>query len=195
MTRREEILRAVSQAATVHAESRKGPRTSSDVIGAVAERNIPLLFRPLDKLWGAFITVNDEERGIIVTIRLGLPVQTIHGRPRTGPSDARTQSVWYASGDPRCRFAAAVQTGGIAARRVGGSVEVTPAHRTALRQQRRRHPGEHARTRHHERPDRSATRERQEAIRRVGAKSTGPCRYFPRSSRSGTPQLLAEHIH
>ena len=75
MTRREEILRAVSQAATVHAESRKGPRTSSDVIGAVAERNIPLLFRPLDKLWGAFITVNDEERGIIVTIRLGLPVQ------------------------------------------------------------------------------------------------------------------------
>ena len=75
MTRREEILPAVSQAATVHAESRKGPRTSSDVIGAVAERNIPLLFRPLDKLWGAFITVNDEERGIIVTIGLGLPVQ------------------------------------------------------------------------------------------------------------------------
>ena len=75
MTRREEILRAVSQAATVHAGSRKGPRTSFDVIGAVAERNIPLLFRPLDKLWGAFITVNDEERGIIVTTRLGLPVQ------------------------------------------------------------------------------------------------------------------------
>ena len=75
MTRREEILRAVSQAATVHAESRKGPRTSFDVIGAVAERNIPLLFRPLGKLWGAFITVNDEERGIIVTTKLGLPVQ------------------------------------------------------------------------------------------------------------------------
>ena len=75
MTRREEILRAVSQAATVHAESREGQRTSFDVIGAVAERNIPLLFRPLDKLWGAFITVNDQERGIIVTTKLGLPVQ------------------------------------------------------------------------------------------------------------------------
>ena len=75
MTRRDEILRAVSEAATVLAESPKGTRTSFDVIGAVAERNIPLLFRPLDKLWGAFITVNNEERGIIVTTKLGLPVQ------------------------------------------------------------------------------------------------------------------------
>ena len=75
MTRREEILRAVSKAATVLSESPTGPRTSFDVIGAVVERNIPLLFRPLDRLWGAFITVNDEERGIIVTTKLGLPVQ------------------------------------------------------------------------------------------------------------------------
>lgn len=75
MTKRTEILRAVKEAATVFAESPSGARTSFDVIGAVAERNIPLLFRPLDKLWGAFITVNDEERGIIVTTRLGLPAQ------------------------------------------------------------------------------------------------------------------------
>ena len=75
MIRRDEILRAVSEAATVLAESPKGARTSFDIIGAVAERNIPLLFRPLDNLWGAFITVNDEERGIIVTTKLGLPVQ------------------------------------------------------------------------------------------------------------------------
>ena len=75
MTRRAEILRAVSEAATVFAESPSGTRTSFDVIGAVAARNIPLLFRPLDKLWGAFITVNEEERGIIVTTKLGLPVQ------------------------------------------------------------------------------------------------------------------------
>ena len=38
-------------------------------------RDIPLLFRPLDELWGAFITVNDEERGILVTTKLGLPAQ------------------------------------------------------------------------------------------------------------------------
>ncbi|MXZ71110.1 MAG: ImmA/IrrE family metallo-endopeptidase [Acidobacteria bacterium] len=75
MTRREEILRAISAAATVHAESPTRARTSFDVIGAVAERNIPLLFRPLDKLWGAFISVNDQERGIVVTTKLGLPVQ------------------------------------------------------------------------------------------------------------------------
>ena len=75
MTKRDEILRAVSKAATVLANSSSGMRTSFDIIGAVAERNIPLLFRPLDKLWGAYITVNDEERGIIVTTKLGLPVQ------------------------------------------------------------------------------------------------------------------------
>ena len=75
MTRRSEILHAVREAATVLAESPTSARTSFDVIGAVAERNIPLLFRPLDKLWGAFITVNGEERGIIVTTKLGLSVQ------------------------------------------------------------------------------------------------------------------------
>ena len=75
MNRRHEILRAVSAAATLLAESARGARTSFDVIGTVAARNIPLLFRPLDKLWGAFITVNDEERGIIVTTKLPLSVQ------------------------------------------------------------------------------------------------------------------------
>ena len=75
MTRRSETLRAISMAATVLAQSGHRIRTSFDIIGAVAERNVPLLFRPLDKLWGAFITVNDEARGIIVTTKLGLPVQ------------------------------------------------------------------------------------------------------------------------
>ena len=75
MTRRAEILRAVSRAATVFSESPSSARTSFDVIGAVADRNIPLLFRPLDRLWGAFITVNDQACGIIVTTKLGLPMQ------------------------------------------------------------------------------------------------------------------------
>ena len=74
MTRRDETLRAASEAATVLAESHTGARTSFDVIGTVVERNIPLLFRPLDRLWGAFITANDE-RGIIVSTRLGLSAQ------------------------------------------------------------------------------------------------------------------------
>lgn len=75
MTRRSETLRAISMAATVLEQSRRCARTSFDIIRTVAERNVPLLFRPLDKLWGAFITVNDEARGIIVTTKLGLPVQ------------------------------------------------------------------------------------------------------------------------
>lgn len=75
MTRRSKILSAVSAAATVLAESPRGARTSFDVIGAVAAQDIPLLFRPLDNLWGACIAVNDKERGIIVTTKLGLPVQ------------------------------------------------------------------------------------------------------------------------
>ena len=75
MTRRDETLRAASEAAMALAESPTGARTSFDVIGAVAERNIPLLFRPLDRLWGAFITANDDERGIIVSTKLRLPVQ------------------------------------------------------------------------------------------------------------------------
>ena len=75
MTKRSEILRAVREAANLLAESPTGARASFDIIGAVTERNIPLLFRPLDKLWGAFISVNDKERGIIVTTKLRLPVQ------------------------------------------------------------------------------------------------------------------------
>ena len=62
MTRRSETLRAISMAATVLEQSSHCVRTSFDIIGAVAEPNVPLLFRPLDKLWGAFITVNDEAR-------------------------------------------------------------------------------------------------------------------------------------
>ena len=72
---RRNTARGQRGAATVFADSPSGARASFDIIGAVAARNIPLLFRPLDKLWGAFITVNDEERGIIVTTKLGLPVQ------------------------------------------------------------------------------------------------------------------------
>ena len=75
MTRREGILRAVSEAASLLAETPIGPRTSFDIIGAVAKLDIPLMFRPLDRLWGAFITVNHEACGIVVTTKLGLSVQ------------------------------------------------------------------------------------------------------------------------
>lgn len=75
VTRHAEMLRAVSAAEAVLNESSSGARTSFDVIRAVAARDVPLLFRPLDKLWGAFVAINDQERGIIVTTKLPLPMQ------------------------------------------------------------------------------------------------------------------------
>ena len=75
MTRRESILSAVSQAATLLDEAPVGARTSIDIIGAVVKLDIPLMFRPLDRLWGACLTVNREQRGIMVTTKLGLSVQ------------------------------------------------------------------------------------------------------------------------
>lgn len=75
MNKRDEILRATSEAARVLDQSPRNNRTSFDIIGAVTKRNIPLLFRPLDKLWGAFISAEDREGGIIVTTKVGLPVQ------------------------------------------------------------------------------------------------------------------------
>lgn len=69
------ILRAASEAEKILDQSPCGNRTSFDIIGEVADRNIPLLFRPLEKLWGAFIAVDDHAPGIIVTTSLGLPAQ------------------------------------------------------------------------------------------------------------------------
>ena len=75
MNRRNEILRAVSEAVHVLAESPLGNRTSFDVVGAVTKRNIPLLFRPLKTLLGAFVATEETTRGIIVTTRRELSVQ------------------------------------------------------------------------------------------------------------------------
>ena len=75
MNLRHEVLRATSEAARVFAELPQGRRTSFDIVGAVARRKIPVLFRPLDGLWGAFIAIDQENRGIIVTTKLSLAVQ------------------------------------------------------------------------------------------------------------------------
>lgn len=73
--RRLELLRATTEAARVLSQFPVGQRTSIDIVTAVTELGIPLLFRPLAGLWGASITVGDELRGILVTTKLGLPVQ------------------------------------------------------------------------------------------------------------------------
>lgn len=55
MNKRDETLRAVTKAVEVLDQAPKGNRTSFDIIGAITERDIPLFFRPLDHLWGAFV--------------------------------------------------------------------------------------------------------------------------------------------
>jgi Zn-dependent peptidase ImmA (M78 family) len=75
MTRRDEILRATGEAASVLAQFSVGNRTSFDIVGTVLALGIPLLFRPLKGLWGAAITVDEGQKGVIVTTKLGLQVQ------------------------------------------------------------------------------------------------------------------------
>lgn len=74
-TRREQLLRATGEAAAVFRRFPVGTRTSFDVVGAMTELGIPLLFRPLSGLWGASITVGQSLRGVLVTTKLGLAVQ------------------------------------------------------------------------------------------------------------------------
>ncbi|MFN0008316.1 MAG: ImmA/IrrE family metallo-endopeptidase [Planctomycetota bacterium] len=74
-TRREQILRATGEAAAVFSRFPVGNRTSFDIVGATTELGIPLLFRPLARLWGASVTVGESLRGVIVTTKLGLAVQ------------------------------------------------------------------------------------------------------------------------
>ncbi len=74
MNRRSEILRAISEADRVLASLPTGNRTSFDVIGAVTERNIPLLFRPLENLLGTVVAIG-QVSGIMVTTKRDLHVQ------------------------------------------------------------------------------------------------------------------------
>lgn len=73
-TRREQLLRATGEAAAVFDRFPVGNRASFDVMAAMTELGIPLLFRPLNGLWGASITVG-QDRGVLVTTKLGLAVQ------------------------------------------------------------------------------------------------------------------------
>jgi Zn-dependent peptidase ImmA (M78 family) len=73
--RDQEILKATGEAARVLAHIDNGSRTSVDIIGLVSALEIPLMFRPLEGLWGASVIVDDEHCGILVTTALDLSVQ------------------------------------------------------------------------------------------------------------------------
>lgn len=51
------------------------PGDCIDVVGAIVEADVPLLFRPMDKLLGACVRVDDDAQGIMVTTQRDLHMQ------------------------------------------------------------------------------------------------------------------------
>ncbi len=78
MARRDAILKAVLEADRLHKEFDTKARAllgagRIDVFGMLVSRDIPVMFRPLKSLLGAYI--DDPDRGVIVTTQRPLPVQ------------------------------------------------------------------------------------------------------------------------
>jgi len=78
VARREEILNAIYEADRLHkqhhTEARaKGGEGRIDVFGMLVDRDIPVMFRPLKNLLGAYI--DDPDQGVMVTTQRSLPVQ------------------------------------------------------------------------------------------------------------------------
>ena len=78
MNPRDEMLRGAREAAKVLADppAKNSERASFDVIGAILNRGVPLLFQPLDDLWGAFVK-SGAEGGIVVNSELPLAEQRL----------------------------------------------------------------------------------------------------------------------
>jgi Zn-dependent peptidase ImmA (M78 family) len=78
VARRDDILTAVYEADRLHKEFDTKARAEAgegriDVFGMLVKRDIPVMFRPLKKLLGAFI--DDPAKGVMVTSQRPLPVQ------------------------------------------------------------------------------------------------------------------------
>lgn len=78
MARRSEILKAVYEADRLHKQFDSRDRAEGgsgriDVFGMLVEREVPVMFRPLDKLLGAFI--DRPDKGVIITSQRPLAVQ------------------------------------------------------------------------------------------------------------------------
>jgi Zn-dependent peptidase ImmA (M78 family)/predicted secreted protein len=78
VARREEILSAIYEADRLHKQHHTEARAKHgegriDVFGMLVDRNIPVMFRPLRNLLGAYIDRPDQ--GVMVTTQRPLPVQ------------------------------------------------------------------------------------------------------------------------
>jgi Zn-dependent peptidase ImmA (M78 family)/predicted secreted protein len=108
MNRREEVLKATARAADVYGKFPPRDRTSFDILGVVAELGIPLMFRRLDRLWGAALIVDRDLRGILVTTKLDRHVQRFTlahelGHLLMGHETSLDESIGFAGrhGDPQ----------------------------------------------------------------------------------------------
>jgi Zn-dependent peptidase ImmA (M78 family) len=80
VARRDDILNAVDEAERLHEEfgtkaRAEGGEGRIDVFGMLVKRDIPVMFRPLKNLLGAFI--DDPHPGVLVTTQRPLPVQRL----------------------------------------------------------------------------------------------------------------------
>jgi Zn-dependent peptidase ImmA (M78 family) len=78
VSRRNDILNAVYEADRLHKEYDTEARAKSgegriDVFGMLVDRDIPVMFRPLKNLLGAYL--DDPSQGVIVTTQRPLPIQ------------------------------------------------------------------------------------------------------------------------
>ena len=78
MVSREEILKAIYEADRLHKQHHTEARAKRgegriDVFGMLVDQDIPVMFRPLKNLLGAYI--DDPDQGVIVTTQRPLPVQ------------------------------------------------------------------------------------------------------------------------
>jgi Zn-dependent peptidase ImmA (M78 family) len=78
VARPHDILKAAYEAERLHKEFDTKSRAEAgegriDVFGILVKRDVPVMFRPLKKLLGAFI--DDPDKGVIVTSQRPLPVQ------------------------------------------------------------------------------------------------------------------------
>ncbi len=74
-SRRDALLTATSKAAEFFSRFWIAEHTSFDVVAALGQIGVPILFRPLSKLWGALLSGSDQVVGILVTTVLDLATQ------------------------------------------------------------------------------------------------------------------------
>ena len=97
MAQRDEILAAIYKAGRLHkkydSESRaKAGEGRIDVFGMLVDRDIPVMFRPLRNLLGAYL--DDPSQGVIVTTQRQLPVQRFTAAHELGHAAPGTRPAW-----------------------------------------------------------------------------------------------------